>query len=202
MKTTLKIALAAAVAALAAGCVSMPTGPSMMVLPGTGRSFDDFRADDYTCRQFAYDQVGGNTAQRAAEDAGVRSAAVGTLLGAAVGAAANGGTGAAVGAGVGMGMGGLVGTGAAESSGYGAQRRYDNAYMQCMYAKGHRVPVSGRFTTYTPGAAAASRPATPPPPPAAAAPGAPSSATMAPPPPPAGTPPPPPPAGSAPRAGG
>lgn len=184
MKPPLKIALAAVAAAVVAGCVSMPTGPSMMVLPGTGRSFDEFRADDYTCRQFAYDQVGGNTAQRAAEDAGVRSAAVGTLLGAAVGAAANGGTGAAVGAGAGMAMGGLVGTGSAEQSGYGAQRRYDNAYMQCMYAKGHRVPVTGRFTTSTPGAAPAARAATPPPPP--------------------GTPPPRPPAGSAPapRAGG
>lgn len=186
--------LAAGVAALA-GCVSMPTGPSMMVLPGTSKNFDEFRADDYTCRQFAYDQVGGNTAQRAAEDAGVRSAAVGTLLGAAVGAAANGGTGAAVGAGAGLAAGGLVGTGAAETSGYGAQRRYDNAYMQCMYAKGHRVPVSGRFTTYTPTAAAAqARPATPPPPP----PGSSASRAVTPPPPPAGAPPPPPPPGSAP----
>lgn len=183
MKPTFRIAAVAAFAALAAGCVSMPTGPSLMALPGTGRTFDEFRADDYVCRQYAYDQVGGNTAQRASEDAGVKSAALGTLLGAAVGAAANGGHGAAVGAGVGLGMGGLVGTGAAESSGYGAQGRYDNAYIQCMYAKGHRVPVSGRFT-YLP----SPRAATPPPPP---------SASVAPPPP-AGTPPPPPPPGSAP----
>lgn len=194
MNTLMKVTALAATAAALAGCVTIPTGPSMMVLPGTSKNFDEFRADDYTCRQFAYDQVGGNTGQRAAEDAGVRSAAVGTLLGAAVGAAANGGTGAAVGAGAGLAMGGLVGTGAAESSGYGAQRRYDNAYMQCMYAKGHRVPVSGRFTTYTPGSAAAARPAIPPPPP--------GSGAMTPPPPPAGTPPPPPPAGSAPGAGG
>jgi hypothetical protein len=199
MNSYMKIAIVAALAALAAGCVSVPTGPSMMVLPGTGRSFDEFRADDGTCRQFAYDQVGGNTGQRAAEDAGVRSAAVGTLLGAAVGAAANGGTGAAVGAGVGLGMGGLVGTGAAQSSAYGAQGRYDNAYMQCMYAKGHRVPVAGRFTTYTPGPAPAARATTPPPPPPSSASGAPApSAAMTPPPPPAGTPPPPPPPGSAP----
>ncbi len=196
MKTPMKVSIAAALAALAAGCVSMPTGPSMMVLPGTGRTFEAFRADDYTCRQYAYDQVGGSTAQRAAEDAGVRSAAVGALLGAAVGAAADGGSGAAVGAGAGLAMGGLVGTGAAESSGYGAQRRYDNAYIQCMYAKGHRVPVTGRFTSYTQGTAPAARPATPPPPP--------PGATVTPPPPPAGTPPPPPPAGSAPapRPGG
>lgn len=187
---------AAALAVVAAGCVSMPTGPSMMVLPGTGRSFDEFRADDYTCRQYAQDQIGGTTAQRAAEDAGARSAVVGTLLGAAVGAAANGGRGAAVGAGVGLAGGSLVGTSAAESSGYGAQRRYDNAYIQCMYAKGHRVPVTGRFTSYTPGVSPAqARPATPPPPPSSALP-PPSSGAV--PPPPAGTPPPPPPPGSAP----
>jgi hypothetical protein len=201
MNTVTKTAVAAA-AALLAGCVSMPTGPSMMVLPGSTRSFDEFRVDDYACRQYALDQVGGTTAQRAAEDAGVRSAALGALLGAAVGAAADGGSGAAVGAGAGLAMGGLIGTSAAESSGYGAQRRYDNAYIQCMYAKGHRVPVTGRFTTYTPGATtSAPRPATPPPPGAAAPPPA---ATITPPPPPPGAPPPPPPPGSAPvpRAGG
>jgi hypothetical protein len=184
-----KAILAAAVLAALSGCVSVPTAPSVMVLPGTGKTFDEFRVDDMSCRQYAYDSIGGNTAQRAAEDAGVRSAAVGTLLGAAVGAAANGGHGAAVGAGVGAGMGGLVGTGTAESSAYGAQRRYDNAYLQCMYAKGNRVPVAGRFTTYQAPTAPA-RPATPPPPPGAV--------PMTPPPPPAGSPPPPPPPNSAP----
>jgi hypothetical protein len=31
-------------------------------------------------------------------------------------------------------------------SGYQAQRVYDNAYQQCMYAQGHRIPVSGGFS--------------------------------------------------------
>lgn len=191
MNTVKKTACAVGVAALLAGCVTLPSGPSQMVLPGTGRSFDEFRGDDMICRQYAYDQVGGSTGQRAAEDAGVRSAALGTLLGAAAGAAINGSSGAAVGAGAGLAMGGLAGTGAAESSGHGAQRRYDNAYVQCMYAKGHRVPVSGGFTTYSERPAPA---ASPPPRTSAPAP----SATV--PPPPAGTPPAPPPAGSAPAA--
>ena len=141
-------------------CATVPTGPAVMVLPGTGKNFDQFRFDDGVCRQFAYDQVAGVTPSRAADDSGVRSAAAGTLLGAAAGAAIDGSSGAAVGAGVGLLFGGLAGAGAAERSAYGAQYRYDVAYQQCMYAKGHRIPVSARFTQ-------APSPAnyTPPPPP-------------------------------------
>jgi hypothetical protein len=43
-----------------------------------------------------------------------------------------------------------MGTGAASSSMYGVQQRYDTAYIQCMYAKGHQVPVSGQFSGATP----------------------------------------------------
>lgn len=127
-------------------CVSMPSGPGVMVLPGSGKSFDQFRADDGSCRQYAQYQLGGVTADQAAVDSGVRSAALGTVLGAVAGAAINGRSGAGVGAGTGLLFGGLSGAGAGSSSGYGVQQRYDFAYMQCMYAKGHRVPVSGRFS--------------------------------------------------------
>lgn len=130
-------------------CVSMPTGPSMMALPGNGRSFDEFRYDDYTCRQFAQEQAGG-TPGRAAVASGVGSAAIGAGLGAAAGAALGGGRGAAIGAGTGLLAGGLAGTGSAGTSGYIRQQRYDMGYTQCMYAKGHRVPVSGQVQ-YSPG---------------------------------------------------
>ena len=141
-------------------CATMPTGPAVMVLPGTGKNFDQFRFDDGACRQFAYDQVAGVTPSRAADDSGVRSAAAGTLLGAAAGAAIDGSSGAAVGAGVGLLFGGLAGVGAAERSAYGAQYRYDIAFQQCMYAKGHRIPVTARFTQAPPASSY-----TPPPPP-------------------------------------
>ena len=127
------------------GCASIPTGPSMMVLPGSTKSFDQFRFDDASCRQFSYEQVSGRTPARAQEETGLRSAAIGTAVGALAGAAIDGSSGAAAGAGVGLLMGGLVGAGAADASGYDAQRRYDHSYQQCMYAKGHRIPVSGRF---------------------------------------------------------
>jgi uncharacterized protein YcfJ len=126
-----------------------PTGPSMLVLPGTGKPYEQFRSDDFYCRQMALMQVGGVTPQVAAAQSGVGSAAVGTALGAATGAAVGGGQGAAVGAGVGLAGGSLVGTGMAENAGGGTQLRYDYAYVQCMYAKGHRVPVYGKFTDQT-----------------------------------------------------
>ena len=83
----LRIVLPAlAVALLAAGCASVPSGPGVMVLPGTGKSFDQFRADDMDCRQYASSQVGGTTPDGAAESSGLKSAAVGAAIGTAAGA--------------------------------------------------------------------------------------------------------------------
>lgn len=124
------------------GCASLPTGPSVMALPGAGKNFEQFRGDDAECRQYAQDQLGGSNANQAGVDAGVRSAAVGTAVGAVAGAVIGGHGGAGVGAGTGLLVGSVAGTGAAQSSAYGTQRRYDNAYVQCMYAKGERVPVA------------------------------------------------------------
>ena len=44
---------------LLAACASTPTGPNVMVLPGSGKSFDQFRFDDSACRQYAHVQAGG-----------------------------------------------------------------------------------------------------------------------------------------------
>ncbi|MBS1155934.1 MAG: hypothetical protein H6R07_1858 [Proteobacteria bacterium] len=132
-------------ALLLTACVSLPDGPSVMALPGSGKNFDQFRYDDSSCRQYAYAQIGGMTANQAASDSMARSAIVGSALGAAVGVATGGGRGAGVGAATGLAVGSAVGVDQANVSSYGAQRRYDNAYIQCMYAKGHRVPVSGHL---------------------------------------------------------
>src|SRR5258708_32827583 len=87
--------------ALLAGCVSMPSGPGVMVLPGSGKSFDQFRFDDYECRQFASSQVGGNSPDQAAADSGVKSAVIGAAIGTGAGAALGGSQGAGAGAGIG-----------------------------------------------------------------------------------------------------
>jgi hypothetical protein len=146
------------VALLIAGCASHPTGPSVMVLPGTAKSFEQFRVDDAACRQYSLEQIGGLVPAQAAGDSMARSAVAGTAIGAVAGAAIGGNQGAGVGAGTGLLMGSVAGTSTGDVSAYGSQRRYDYAFIQCMYAKGHRVPVSGQFTV--------SPPAPPPPPPA------------------------------------
>ncbi len=150
------------VALLLSACVSVPTGPSVMSLPGTGKSFEQFRYDQSQCRGYASEQIGGTSASQVANNAAVSSAAVGTLVGAAAGAALGGRDGAGAGAGVGLLMGSAAGSGAAQSSAYGTQRHYDNAFIQCMYSKGHKVPVSGRLSQEAMPAAAY-----PPPPPGA-----------------------------------
>ena len=76
-------------AGLCAGCATAPAGPSVMVLPGAGRPFDEFQADVSVCRDWAAQQVKGAFV---------------------------------------------------DAPSFEVQRRYDNAYIQCMYAKGHQVP--------------------------------------------------------------
>lgn len=161
--------------ALMAGCVTVPSGPSVMVLPGDGRSFDQFRYDDMDCRNFAYSQVGGASTDQVAADSVARSAVLGTMIGAAAGGIIGGNRGAAAGAGAGLVLGASAGAGAGQGSVYGLQRRYDHAYQQCMYAKGHRIPGSARAgysypppLGYAPPPAPPNYPPPPPPPPGSA----------------------------------
>ena len=147
------------------GCASVPNGPDVMVLPGTGISFNQFSNDDVICRQYASYQVDGSTANQAGVESGITSALVGAALGAVAGVAFGGGSGAAIGAGTGLVAGSLVGTSAASSSMYEVQQRYDVAYIQCMYTKGHQVPVSGQFSGTSPQRAAPATANIPPPPP-------------------------------------
>jgi hypothetical protein len=118
-------------AALLSACSSAPTtyGPSMLVLPGTGKSFDQFRFDEHECRAHAQSQI--------------------------------------------------TKSGAEQESAGSPQQRYDRSFLQCMYAKGHKVPLTGRVTDYIDSTQATTRPAAP----------ASTPARSSPPPPPAGQPP-------------
>lgn len=128
-----------------AACSSMPSGPNVMVLPGSGKSLEQFQSDDFFCRQYAAMQSGTNT-RDAAVDSGIQTAALGTALGAASGTMIDGGHGAAVGAGVGLLFGGMAGAGSGSTTAYEAQIRYDNAYQQCMYTKGNSIPVTTDYS--------------------------------------------------------
>jgi len=160
----LRIATVSAALLLLGACVSLPSGPSVMVLPGSGKSFDQFRYDDADCRQFANVQIGGTSPSDAAASSVAKSAAVGTVVGAAAGAALGGQSGAAGGAGAGLLIGSAAGAGAGETSAYALQRGYDHAYIQCMYSKGHKVPVSGRLTSSSQAGTSYVPPPPPPPP--------------------------------------
>lgn len=156
---------------LLGACVNLPNGPSVMSLPGTGKTSDQFRDDDWYCRNFANDKIGGTEPNEVSRSSTAKGAAIGTIAGAGLGAAFGGGAGAAIGAGFGLITGLAVGAGTGENQAYALQRRYDQYYIQCMYAKGHRVPVSGRLATppsYVPPPPPPPRtapPASPPPPP-------------------------------------
>src|SRR5215467_1992550 len=145
------------------GCVVMPTGPNVMVLPAPGKPFEVFQGDEALCRQYARSQIGMEPAE-AANKSAVTSGAVGTVLGAAAGALIGAGVGnpaagAAIGGGSGLVLGSAGGLSASGASAATLQSRYDMAYIQCMYARGNQVP--GVAT----GPAARSIPPPPPPPP-------------------------------------
>ena len=74
-------------------CSTMPSGPSVLALPGTDKGFDQFHNDDTICRQLAHAQMATLQKQPDSKEEG--------------------------------------------------QQNYDIIYIQCMYGKGHRVPVPG-----------------------------------------------------------
>jgi len=110
-----RLAMALGVVLLSA-CSSAPTyGPSILVLPGAGKSFDQFRLDEQDCRGYAQSQFVKSTSDQ--DTAGA------------------------------------------------PQQRYDRSFVQCMFAKGHRVPISGRVSDYMDSSSSTLRAAAPPPPP-------------------------------------
>ena len=164
MKQSLSRSGLAALTLALGACTVLPTGPSVMVLPGTGQPIERFRDDDAYCRYYAQAQIGPRTAADASRESAITSGVVGAAVGALAGAALGGDArGAAVGAGAGLLMGSAMGSESSRSSGVGTQRQYDNAYIQCMYTKGHRVPVPGNMSYSAP--VRASDAGIPPPPP-------------------------------------
>jgi Glycine-zipper domain len=173
MRKVSSVSLASwAAGVLLIGCATIPTGPSVLVLPGQGKTLDRFQHDDAVCRQWSSQQIG-TTRQQAVTESTVTGAVVGTTLGAATGAAIGAaagspGTGAAVGSAVGLLGGTAAGAQQGEYSGWELQRRYDVAYMQCMYTKGHQIPVPRGYqrprTSWNQGSSEPHQAAIPPPP--------------------------------------
>jgi hypothetical protein len=127
---------------LAACAVAPPSGPSVVAMPHSGESLDQFQANDLACRNYAQIHTAPPGAtQAAANRSAVGSAVAGTAVGAAAGAllgaaGGNAGAGAAIGAGAGLLTGTAIGASNAGAIAGGAQTQYDIAYAQCMTSKG------------------------------------------------------------------
>ena len=119
---------AALLSALLSGCVTRPGGPVIVVFPGAGKTFDQYRADDRACRQTA--QEPGEAAGQDAADPGRRDLTAivdrqDSVIGATGGLLVSRATGSRP---------GDVRTGA-------GQPRRDGPYLRCMYGKGNLVPA-------------------------------------------------------------
>jgi len=138
-----------ALAATLPGCVSPPTRPEVMVLPGTGKSYQSFQMDEMACRNTAYGSVNGG-AQVASNNA-ADTAAAGTVIGAAAGALIGAASHQAwpealIGAGSGLLVGSTMGSNSAGASSGDLQDQYDTVYTQCMYALGNKVPMDASYS--------------------------------------------------------
>ena len=139
----LPLSLPLAAAVLLGGCVTVPTSPTVMVLPGPQKTLDQFQSDGMACQEFAQNVVAPSGV--AAANTAAANAAVGTALGAAAGAiigsvSGQAGAGAAIGAGTGLLFSAPATSNMAYASSYQMQRSYDMSYLQCMYARGNQVP--------------------------------------------------------------
>jgi hypothetical protein len=180
MSTTMRLSCLSSVLSvvIVAGCAHTPDGPLATAVPPPEKPFADFQADQAACKQYAASQVQGQAEQ--VNHRAVAAGLLGTLLGAGLGAAGgsfsgSAGSGAAVGAaGAALLAGGFGAAGTADQQ-HLIQTQYDNAFTQCMYARGNDVPG------FPPHQVAAAAPAPPPPQPApAAAPHVPATSSSAP----------------------
>jgi outer membrane lipoprotein SlyB len=130
------------------GCATVPGGPSVRVLPPSGKPYDLFVTEDSYCRQAA-ERQSVSTPQEVANQNTATGAIIGTTVGAGLGAAigsasGHAGPGAIIGALSGLFVGTAVGSDAGRIEGRQAQRRYDTVYTQCMYSHGNRVYNPGQ----------------------------------------------------------
>ncbi len=132
-----RIAILSGTALALTACAGAPMGPSVQVLPPQGKPFEQFQSEDYSCRQYSSMQVQGQA--DAANNMGLLEGIGGTVLGAGLGAAVGGGRGAAIGAASGAVVGTAVGANTSTHQQGGIQQQYNNAYVQCMVAKGNVV---------------------------------------------------------------
>jgi hypothetical protein len=125
-------------AALLSGCVALPTGPTVFVMPPPNKSYELFVQEDHYCRYWADVSIGNG--RDATSNQLAASAVTGAAIGAVAGALAGGHGDAGAGAAWGTVIGSSIGAGQASASAWTLQRSYDITYQQCMYARGNVIP--------------------------------------------------------------
>lgn len=124
-----------------AGCATpTPTGPTVLVTPGSRITPTQFQQQDAYCRQTAGQLL--NSASKQADNSNTTKAIGGTVLGTAAGAllgaaAGNAGMGAAIGAGSGLLLGGGASAIGSSNSAQNMQNQYNINYVQCMVSYGN-----------------------------------------------------------------
>ncbi|MBB3174019.1 outer membrane lipoprotein SlyB [Endobacter medicaginis] len=128
---------------LLCGCTTI--GPTAQILPGPGKTFEQFTADQTACTTYTDAQIKPLADQNSRQQLG--ALALGTVLGAGLGAGLGGAIGGGHGAGIGAAAGALGGTAiGADATGSSdpvqrLQVMYDNDYTACMVARGNRLPA-------------------------------------------------------------
>jgi len=133
---------------LVAACAETPMGPTVRAMPPQGKPFDQFANEQASCKAYADSQVQGQADR--ANSTGVLEGIGGTVLGAGLGAAIGGGRGAAIGAGAGAIGGTAVGASTSGQEQRGIQQQYNDAYAQCMAAKGNQIERPAPRVVYAP----------------------------------------------------
>jgi hypothetical protein len=113
-------------------------GPTIAVMPGANKPFDQFTGDQQACAAYANSQTAPLAAQ--ANNQALGGALLTTALGAGLGAAIGGGRGAAIGAASGAALGTGMAAQGSSMAGMSIQQQFDIYYSQCMYSRGNQVP--------------------------------------------------------------
>jgi hypothetical protein len=129
------IAAAIAAALIATACGSIPDipangGPTVGVLPGGGKSMPEFNKDDIACRDTAKVKAKDNSPLPVAMGLGKPEIVASARSRVTVRQSGESTTGSVFG-----------NAPAPDPGNVTPQQRYDTAYVQCMFSKGHKIPV-------------------------------------------------------------
>jgi hypothetical protein len=124
---------------LAVACSSIPVGsaPTVEVLPGGGKDMVAFNQDDIACRSTARDRASENSPLPTAMGLGNRPEVIASSRGRiSIRESSESTTGSVFG-----------GSPAADAGPLTTQQRFDTAYVQCMYSRGHKIPMKEQLSS-------------------------------------------------------